>query len=159
MLGLGSNSSPTIHLLHSSSPLQATATEELEMRGLAGALEAGPSCPLYAPPPRLSPPVPRSPSRSSVGVHERSPQLQPGVCARGWSQQPRPLQAREGLSRSNLAVWGGVRHARHRQCCCHRVPVAGRLGKAASRDDGDEGRVSGNTFTGNARCMGLAGAP
>ena len=76
------------------------------MRGFAGALEAGPSYPLSAPSPRLSPPVPRSPSRSSVGVHERSPQLQPGVCARGWSQQPRPLQTHERLPRSNLAVWG-----------------------------------------------------
>ena len=132
-LGLGSNSSPNIHLLHSSSPLQTTTTEELEMRGFVGALEAGPSCPLYAPPPRLSPPVSHSPSRSSVGVHERSPQLQLGVCTRGWSQQSRPLQARQRLPRSNLAVWGGVRHVHRRQCCCHRVPIAGGLGRV----DGD----------------------
>ena len=71
----------------------------------------------------------------------------------------RPLQAREGLPRSNLAVWGGVRHVRCQQWCCHRVPVAGGLGKVGSRGGDDEGRADGDTLTWNARCMGLAGAP
>ena len=122
-------------------------------------LKICPGYPLSAPPPRLSPPVLRSPSRSSVGVWEWSLQRRPGVCVRGRSQQLRPLQAREGLPRSNLAVRGGVRHVRRRRCCCHRVLVAGRLGKVASRDGDDEERVDGDTLTWNARCMGLAEAP
>ena len=128
-------------------------------RGNAGGPEICPGCPLSAPQPRLSPPVPRSPSCSSVGVQEWSLQRRPGVCVRGRSQQLQPLQAREGLPRSNLAVRGGVRHVRRRRCCCHRVLVAGRLGKVASRGGDDEERVDGDTLTWNTRCMGLAGAP
>ena len=52
-------------------------------------LKICPGCPLSTPPPRLSPPVPRSPSHSSVGVEARS-------CGLAWSLLLLPLQAREG---------------------------------------------------------------
>ena len=59
-------------------------------------LEVGPSCQLPALP-RLPSPMQCSLSCSSVGAQKRSQQLQPGVGVLGWSQQLRPLQAREGL--------------------------------------------------------------
>nr|CAN73528.1 hypothetical protein VITISV_035795 [Vitis vinifera] len=52
-------------------------------------LKICPGCPLSTPPPRPSPPVPRSPSHSSVGVEACS-------CGLAWSLLLLPLQAREG---------------------------------------------------------------
>ena len=121
-------------------------TEKVEVREASPeVLEVGLGC-RFSVPPRLTPPAPYSSPCSSVDVRE-------------WSQQLRLLQAHEGLPRSNLAIWGRVCHMRRRQCCCHRVPIAGGLGRVALKGDDDEGRVDGGTFTQNARCMGLAGAP
>ncbi|WJZ82581.1 hypothetical protein VitviT2T_002328 [Vitis vinifera] len=66
-------------------------TEKAEVREASPeVLGVGPSCQLSVPPPRLPPPMPRSPSCSNVGVREWSQQLRPGVSVREWSQQPRP---------------------------------------------------------------------
>ena len=113
-------------------------------------LKVSPDCRLFA---SCSPPC------SSVDIREWSQQLRPGVGIRGRSQQLRLLQAREGLPRPNLAVWGRVRHVRCRQCCGHQVLVAGGLGRVFSKGGDGEGRVDGNAFTWNVRCMGLTGAP
>ena len=71
------------------------------------------------------------------------------------------VSASEGASSVEPGCLGESlpRGVRRRQCCCHRVPIAGGLGRVASKGGDDEGRVDGGTFTQNARCMGLAGAP
>ena len=76
------------------------------MRDFAGALEAGPSCPFSAPR-RLN-------YRHPCRVRRRVPALAFMRGARSCSlvsapedgAKPRPLQTRERLPRSNLAVWG-----------------------------------------------------
>lgn len=70
---------PTLHLLRSPFSLQATTTEEPEVRGLAGALETGPS---YPPCRALSP----ASKTSSCGD-----------LVTAWDPLPQPLHAREGL--------------------------------------------------------------
>ena len=121
-------------------------TEKVEVREASPeVLEVGLGC-RFSVPPRLTPPAPYSSPCSSVDVRE-------------WSQQLRLLQAHEGLPRSNLAIWGRVRHVHRRQCRDHRVLVAGGLGRVASKGGDGKGRVDDDAFTWNARCMGLARAP